>query len=405
MLCCATVCSALTGCSLSGHLERASADLERQYAETKAWDELPLHSISWEQALAMLRRNNAELQEAQRAIDRAERDALSVYTDLIPNVTYYSYANKAIADLTNTWSKDDFSRNINVTFNIPTLTQVPYRVYATRATAYAAVKRKEGVEREQISKLYQMLRKQEISAAQKALEAQEPATEQELTAATLLRGQSDEHNRWAETAALLGDYSARWNILPETMPHIRWAAYRDRLDKLDPLTVCLFVMKLEQARMAQYSVALRYLPTINTSLYSPSLFSSSGGTYSGSFLDSRDTKLNMGINYALDTQLRTWDTYRSNKENYEKAKLEVATALIEHKDKVAALRRSMDDYTAWLGYMHKRMDYLRHAPVQTAAEFLEHRQELLRMERELLNQESQGVESEAALVLEYGMPQ
>ncbi len=42
-------------------------------------------------------------------------------------------------------------------------------------------------------------------------------------------------------------------------------------------------LKLEQARLAQYGVAMDYLPTINTSMYSPSLFSSTEGTYSGTF--------------------------------------------------------------------------------------------------------------------------
>ncbi|MCQ2365449.1 MAG: hypothetical protein MJ051_07875 [Akkermansia sp.] len=403
LLCSATVCLSLTGCSLQEHLSRAEARLEKQYAEARSWDELPLRTISWEQALAILRRSNAELLAAQQAIEHAERETLSVYTDMIPSVTYYSYANKAVADLTRRWSRDDMQENLNVNFHIPTLTQVPYRVYAAQAQAYAATKAKEGKEREVISKLYQLIRRRELAERKQALEQQKP--DQQTTVPALADTKATDTSYWADTAKLLGDYSARWNILPETMPHLRWQSYRNRLDRLDPLLVCQFAMKLEQARLAQYGVAMQYLPSINTSLYSPSLFSSMGGTYSGTFLSSHDTKLNLGLNYDLDTRLRTWDRYQNSKDAYERTKLEVAAAIIEHKDKVATLRRSMDDYDAWRSYMNKRADYLRTAPAETAADFLTHRKELTDMEREELMQEEQGIETEAALVLEYGMPE
>lgn len=400
----AVLCAALTGCSLSKHVERVSERVEKQYAEARVWEELPERTISWEQALSLLRRSNLDLKDAQNAIDRAERERLSVYTDMIPSVSYYGYATKAIADLTQTWSQDDLTQNINVNFNLPTLTQIPYRVYAAEARAYAAEKAKEGKERELESKLYQLLRKQELNARLRAHEERNGLSEQDKDPVQLLQRESDDHKHYAEIAKLLGDYSARWNILPETMPHLRWEEYEPRLDKLDPLIVCQFAMKLEQARMSQYSIALRYLPTLNTNLYSPSLFSNTGGTYSGAFLDSHDTRLNMNINYSLDTRLTQWQQYRDSKDSYERAKGEVAAALIDHKDKIAALRRSMSDYDAWRGYMHKRMDYLRHAPAETATDFLARQKELADMERELLTQESKGIESEAALILEYGLP-
>lgn len=403
-LCLALLCTALTGCSISQHVERVSERIGKQYADARVWDELPLRTISWEQALSILRRSNLDLKEVQNTIDRAERERLSVYTDMIPSVSYYGYANKTIADLTQTWSRDDVSQNINVSFNLPTITQIPYRVYAAEARAYAAEKAKEGKERELESKLYQLLRKQELSDRLSAHDERNGKPDKEEDPVQLLQRTSDTHKHYAEIAKILGDYSARWNILPETMPHLRWEEYEPRLDKLDPLLVCQFAMKLEQARMAQYSIALRYLPTLNTNLYSPSLFSSTGGTYSGTFLDSRDTRLNMNIGYSLDTHLNNWQQYRDSKDSYERAKGEVAAALMEHKDKVAALRRSMSDYYAWRSYMHKRMDYLRHAPAETATEFLARQKELADMERELITQETKGIESEAALILEYGLP-
>lgn len=402
-LCLAVLCASLTGCSLSKHVARVSERVEKQYADARIWDELPQRTISWEQALSILRHSNQELKEVQNAINHAERERLGVYTDLIPAVSYYGYATKTIAGLSQSWNRDDVTQNINVNFTLPALTQIPYRVYSAEVRAYAAEKAKEGKERELVSKLYQMLRNKELNERRRELESR-IGTPETADPVQQMQQETDGKTHYAEMAKLLGDYSARWNVLPSTMPHLRWETYESRLDKLDPLMVCQFAMKLEQARMAQYGIALRYLPTLNTSLYSPSLFSSSGGTYSGTFLDSRDTKLNLSISYTLDTQLRNMQQYRDSKDRYDRTKLEVAAALIEHKEKVAALRRSMADYAAWRSFMSKRMDYLRTAPTETADEFLTRQKELVDMERELLTQEAKGIESEAALILEYGLP-
>lgn len=396
------LCLGLQGCSLREHLARITAKVESQYEAVQTWDKLPVRTISWQQAVAIMRRNNTELARAQAAINKAEREELSVYTDLIPQVSYYGYFNKTLDSLTRQWSSDDANSNLNVYFSIPTLTQVPYRVYANQAAAFGAVKAKEGRERELISKLYQSVRKHEVEQKRTALERRAPETPAGNTAPFAKDAGDSEY--WKNIAGLLGDTSARWQILPETMPHIRWADYEKRLDRLDPLVVCKFALQLEQARLKQYSIALQYLPTINTNLYSPSLFSSSGGTYNGTFLDTKDTRLNMSISYQLDTQLRTWNSYKDNKENYELVKKEVATALMDHKVKVQTLRRSVSEYEAWRSYMLKRMDFLRNNPPPTAAEYIEQEQALLGMEKELITQEERAIESEAALVLEYGMP-
>ena len=388
----------LPSCSLSRHLERTGADIERQFAESKIWDELPQRTISWQQALSIMRRNNAELIAARNAEAKAQRETLSVYTDLIPQVSYYGYANKTLRELSQTWSGDDLEQNLNVDFSIPTLTQVPYRVYANRARAFAAGKRCEGMERELISKLYLSVRKAELAERQQALTAQTPAPTTQSPAP------EDPAAAQAELAKLLGDYSARWRILPESMPHISLRDYEGKLRRLDPLIVCQFALKLEQARLAQYGVALQYLPTINTSIYSPSLFSSTGGTYSGTFLSSEDTRLNLSLSYTLDTRLTQWDQYCDSRDKYKATQKEVQVAILEHRNNLHRLRRSLADYQAWRSYMSKRADYLRNTPAETGAAFLERQKELHSMQKELLTQEESLLESEAALVLEYGLP-
>ncbi len=406
-----SLCLMLPACSLSKHLARVSGEVEAQYADIRTWEELPIRTISWEQAIAMMRRNNPELLKSQNAIEKAERETMSVYTDMIPQLTYYGYFNRSLSELTDALNKDNVNYNLNIHFSLPSLTQLPYRVYASKATAFSAVKAKEGKERELVSKLYQAVRKRELDGRRQALgtrKAAEPTaggTGISGNSATDLQAGKNEADYWKSIAALIGDSSARWQILPESMPRISPRQYSGKLDTLDPLIVCKFALQLESARMQQYSVALRYLPTINTGLYSPSLFSSSGGTYSGSFLDTDDTKLNMSLSYTFDTQLRTWNNYMDSKAAYEMARKEVHAELMEHKSKVKLLRQSMAEYDTWRSYMNKRMDYVRNTPAAGAAEYLEQNKTLLAMEEELLNQEERAIDSEAALILEYGMPQ
>ncbi len=402
----ACLTAALAGCSLSKHLERVSAKVESDYAAVRNWNELPHRTISWQQALAMMRRNNVDIIKADNAVATAERESLSVYTDMIPGVSYYGYFSETINELTSNFSTDDMESRVNVTFNIPALTQIPYRVYSNKAKTFAAIKAREGKEREIVSKLYQTMRLRELNLQERAL-ATEPTDEAKDAKAKMEKenqARQDDDKYWKDIATVVGDASARWTVLPESMPRIHWSDYRNRLDKLDPLIVCNFAMRLEQARLKQYSVALRYLPTINTNLYSPSLFSSTGGTYSGTFLSGDDTTISLSISYTADTKLSVWNTYQNNKQEYDLTCRSVADELREHKAQVETLKRSFDEYNSWRNFMLKSIANLEKSRPESAEEYISRSSELLRMKRELIQQEAKAVESEAAIVLEYGMP-
>lgn len=390
---------ALQSCSLQEHLDKTTSRLETQFSEIKNWEQLPLRTISWAQAVTMMKKNNTDYLRTQKSIDKAERTEMSVYTDLIPGVTYYSYFNRALSELTDTLNSNDISHQINVHFYLPTLTQLPYRVYSSKAQTFAAIKALEGKERELIAKLYTLQRRQDLDARQKALEAQTPEEKPDYQR----KATNPDAGRWQEIANLLGDYSARWQILPSSTPRFKWSAYRDLTERMDALIVCQYALQLEQTRMRQYNIALNFLPTINTSLYSPQLFSSSGGTYSGTFLDMDDTKLNMSISYTLDTKLSNWNNYCDSKEAYELQKRETYARMVEHKQKLTTLKASMDEYMTWRDFMHKRIEHLRNAPAANAAEFLENENTLHSMQKELLSQEASAIESESALILQYGL--
>lgn len=393
----------LTGCSLQQRLDSTAAKVHKRFEDAKAWESLPVRTISWEQAVAMMNRNNAELINARNDIEQKERDELSIYTNMIPGLSYYGYFTKTIEDLSGQFSAKDVNSNVNVTFSLPTLTQVPYRVYANKAQTYGAVKAYEGKQRECISKLYHECRTRSVRLRMRALEDEQKDTPEEDRMLAARDRATDDAQHWLKMAALLGDYSARWQILPQSLPSVQWSRYESRMGRLDDLVVCQYVLRLEQARMSQYGIALRYLPTINTSLYSPSLFSSSGGTYQGSFLSGEDTRLNLSLSYSLDTHMDNWYSYKRSKDNYEKVCREVAVGVTDHKNKLQTLRSSVKEYFNWRSYMHKRIEYLENQPVDSADALIQRSKTLYEMRRELLNQELQSVESEAAVILEYGL--
>lgn len=393
----------LPACSLDQRIDQVSADIERLYSRTRLWEQLPQRTISWQQAIAMMRRNNAQLLAARARIEQEERSELSVYTDLIPGVSYYSYLNKSLRGLTQTLSSNDLQHTVNINFYLPTITRVPYKVYAAKAMAYAAIKAYEGKERELISKLYTAVRKTDLNRRRKQHADTLPHPDGDTTPPPDFAEEKAQLEHWKEVSALLGDASARWNILPDSLPPFHWNRYSKKMELLSELVVCQHALKLEQARLAQYGVAMEYLPTINTSLYSPSLFSSTGGTYSGTFLDVDDTTLNLSFSYTLDTKLETWYSYQNNKDRYEQVQREIISSLMEHKQKMHLLKRSMDEYHTWRSYMNKRMNYLKQAPAESPETFVEQALELHNMKSELLSQEENSIESEAALILEYGL--
>ncbi len=403
ILTCSAAMLGLAACSISQRLEKISSRVEGMYAEAKGWDALPVRTITWQQAQELIKLHNIELKKGRNTIEDAEREALGVYTDMIPGVSYYGYLTSTLDRLSETVTgENEINSNVNVNFMLPALTQVPYRVYSAKVKAFAAIKAQEGKERELLSQLYQVSRMRHIEHQKAALEEAPKDEAEKLKRQQEVRKADAQH--WQSIAKIIGNSDARWEILPQSLPHIRWADYVGKLDKLDPLVVCNFAMQMEQARMAQYGIALRYLPTINTSLYSPSLFSSSGGTYSGTFLSGEDTRINLSTSYTLDTDLGTWNSYQRSKEQYELTCRTVNDSLRDHKAKVDTLKKSYIEYQQWRSFMKKRIAFTEQMTAENAEQYIEREKSILAMKKEVLAQEATAVESEAALILQYGLP-
>ena len=392
----------LCGCSIEQRLAALSSKIETSYADAREWEQVPIKTISWQQAMSMVQQNNIELKKLSSAIDRYERQGWSVYTDMIPGLSYYGYLTKSIGDLSGV-ATNDLNSNVNVTFSLPTLTNIPYRVYSSRASTFAAIKAKELRERDLTAQLYSAVRSREIELKKREIAKLKPEiSEKERMLAESSQRLTDAAH-WKNVAAILGDYSARWNILPQSMPRVKWNRYLPKFSKLSELSVARFAIRLEQSRLSQYGVALQYLPTISTNLYSPSLFSSTGGTYEGAFLNGEDTKLNLNLSYTLDTKLSNWNQYLDRKADYENTCREVQADIIDHKHKLMQFKASMQDYMSWRSYMNKRIDYLQELQPETAEAQIERDSAILDMRLELLGQESKAIECETAIIIEYGL--
>ena len=392
----------LCGCSIEQRLTVLSSKIETSYADAREWDQLPIKTISWQQAMSMVQQNNIELKKLSSSIDRYERQGWSVYTDMIPGLSYYGYLTKSIGDLSGV-ATDDLNSNVNVTFSLPTLTNIPYRVYSSRASTFSAIKAKELRERDLTANLYSAVRSREVELKKRELAKLKPEiSEKERILAESSQRLTDAAH-WKNVAGILGDYSARWNILQQSMPRVKWNRYLPKVSKLSELSVARFAIRLEQSRLSQYGVALQYLPTISTNLYSPSLFSSSGGTYEGAFLNGEDTKLNLNLSYTLDTKLSNWNQYLDRKADYENTCREVQADIIDHKHKLMQFKTSIQDYLSWRSYMNKRIEYLQESQPETAEAQIERDAAVLDMRMELLGQETKAIECETAVIIEYGL--
>jgi hypothetical protein len=89
----------LTGCSISQRLAKTSSKIEAEFESARAWEQLPLRTISWNQAVSMIKNNNMALQKMKAQIDRSEREELSIYTEMIPGLSYYGYFTSSINDM------------------------------------------------------------------------------------------------------------------------------------------------------------------------------------------------------------------------------------------------------------------------------------------------------------------
>lgn len=402
----ATLCLLLaTGCSVSQRIEETGKEVVAVYESLPDWEQLPVKRITWNQAVAMAMENNIELRKARNTIKQARRNVRSVYTDMIPGINLYASMTEAVRDISYSPNSKNMSYNINMLFNLPSISQLPYRVYTAQAELFGTEKTYELKQREITAKIYQHVRNEQLETRlhELSLLALPPEDRGNESKIKEEEWRSSRIDAWSKLSTLLGSQKARWEIIPETLPKLDQARYERECTHLDPLIVTQFAMQLEAARMRKYQILMNYLPQINMNLYSPSLFSSSGGTYGGTFLSSSDMQLNTYASLTIDTKLSNWDQFRTTQEEYEFAKEEMRSKLMDRRIQVGKVLKSCREFEIWKSVMAARIEFQARQPVVSAEELLQKRKTNIEMEREILNQEKRKIEGEAALLVEYGI--
>lgn len=398
-----TVAVLLSSCSISQHMDEKTAELMKQMDEIPHWDQLPIKEITWTEAFDKMMKGNMDLKRSEQALRQRERAVYEVFTQFIPGVNLDWMLTKELGDLANVQASE-FEYNTNILFNMPSLTQIPFDYYSAKASLFAAEKTQLMKHRELLSKLYvQVLSYKNAQLNYGNLIDNLPFDDDGVQRAKIDKDWEKQRNEIAQGfARLFGDMSARWLVKPDSMPRIDWTKYKSASKKLDKLVVMLVALELEASRLKVLDAKMNFFPSVEINFYSPSLFSSTGGTYGGFFAGAGDMKVNLSIKEEIDTRLTNWFHYKDAKETHELMKKEVVMELQERRQKVKLLIESRDEFEEWHKYISKEVEFKKSRVATNADEYIEMRKDLRKLYEQLDGEASKNAEVEGALIMEYG---
>ncbi len=367
------------------------------------WDNAPERVISWDDAVKMMMANNIDLKRTEQAVDRAEQSVADVFLQFIPGINLDWMMTKELSEMSRI-KTGDLEYNTNILFSMPSITQIPFDYYTAKASVYSAKKTLEMKHRELISRLYRQVvtyrnaqinyRNQLKTLPFDADESRKVKLEEDF--------QYQVSKISMEFATLLGNVSARWLVNPDTMPNLDWGKYKAAGKNLDLLVVTMVAMELESSRLQVLDAKMNFFPSLQINFYSPTLFSSTGGTYGGFFAGAGDMQVNMSIKEKLDTRLTSWFQYQNAVESYKIVKKQVMMELQKRRVKVADLLKSRQEFESWRSYTLKKVQFEESRVPINADEYLEQHRQLEKLYSELDTQGSRNAEVEAALIMEYG---
>ena len=395
--------AAVSSCSIEKHIAKRTNEMAQQLAAEPLWEQLPEERITWNQAVNMAMKDNLGIKRGEQSIIEAEYRVQDNFTQLIPGINLDALFTQDISGLAS-MSPQDVEYRANILFNIPSLTRVPYSYYSSKASLYQAKQSMVMKKREVMSRLYKASREYMLA---------EESYKMELNAISFDDGGKEKkriEDQWAEkskalsssVAALVGNIDKRWIIKEESVPRIDWGKYKQAAQRLDSSVLGMMAMQLEAARLNIIGVQMEYFPELNVNFYSPSLFNSSGGTYGGFFSGSGDTKVNMSLSMRLDTRLSVWHRLKSARAAYDLLSQEMRIQMIERREKVKSLITSREEFEEWGMYVKRKAAFLDSLTPQNSEDYKKNRDEASQMLQEVVRQEMQNTDTEAALILEYG---
>lgn len=384
-------------------MERKTGELIKKMDTVPEWSQLPRQEISWNQAVALMMERNIDLKKSEQSLKTTKRAVVNVFTQIIPGVNLDWMLTKELSDLSKV-TADDVEYNTNILFNMPSITQIPFDYYSAKAAVYTAEKTLEMKKRELISRLYQ----QTISYRNAQISYNNQLKSLPYDDDGVQRKKLDKE--WKKSldeisqgfATLLGSMEARWLIKPETMPRLDWEKYKAASKKLDLLVVTMAAMELEASRLQVLNARMNFFPSVDINFYSPSLFSSTGGTYGGFFAGAGDMQVNMSLREELDTRLTSWFQYKSAKESHDLMQRSVVMDLQKRRIKIATLLESRRRYELWRGVLLKEIAFKESRLSASGDEYLEQMKDIRKMYTDLDNEAAKNAEVEAALIMEYG---
>ncbi len=403
LMLCGGACGVWSSCTVEGHMKEKTAELLVKMQKVPHWDKLPQKTVTWDEAVKLMMAGNFDLKNSERALRTAERSVTDVFTKFIPGVNLDWLMTKELSELTNVGG-DDLEYHTNILFSKPSLTQNPYDYNTAKASVYTAQKTLEMKKRELISRLYRQVmtyRNAKVNYANQLKTLPIDADESRKLK------MAEEHRRTVdkisqEFAALFGNMHARWLVEPDSMPRLDWGKYKAASKNLDLLVVTMVAMELEASRLQVLDAKTKFFPSVEINFYSPSLFTSTGGTYGGFFAGAGDMKVNMSLTEELDTRLTSWFQYRNAKESHEIMKRQVIIELQQRRIKVAELMESRQEFEAWRKYALNKIKFEEERVPTNADEYLEQRRSLEKIYSELDAEGIKNTDVEAALIMEYG---
>lgn len=398
-----SVASIFSSCSIEKHMTEKTNELIQDMEKIPDWEQLPAQQMSWNEAVSLAMKNNLDLRRAEETVVDAERSVNRIFLDMIPGVNLDAMITKDLDGLKRI-STGDVSYHTNLLFNFPSLTKVPIQYYTAKAGVYRGKKTLEMKKREIASRLYKAAREYSLSQEMYQLQLSQIPYYDDGRERKRVQDEWKEKSKRlsSEISMLVGGMDKRRTIIPSTLPRLDWGRYKQACRQLDFLVMTMMAMEIEASRLNMLGVKMQYFPELNVNFYSPSLFSSTAGTYSGIYASSSDVQVNMNLSWRLDTQLRVWYQLKSAQAQHRFLLEEIRMRVIERKEKVRSLVKSREDYEEWSGYTRKRMEFLTKRVPTGSEDYRNTRTEITDLTKELYGQGSQNVEVEASLILEYG---
>ena len=401
MMCILWLLPAVCACTVSKRVEKAQAEVMRQYRALPAVEALPVRVLPWQVAVQMMLEGNVEYRQAQMELAEARRQESSVFRSIIPSAYMGYYYNRALHSRPGERNYGSFDTNI--IFNLPELMHLPVDKYTRALAVFKAEKNCEMKRRELTAKLYQLYMETALERAERETEQGQWEPEEGERKRRQEERRLVQRERLSKLCELLGNYDARWQ--PETggMPRVRVQDYRSRVKEPGELTQVMMALELEASRLRKLGVALRYWPNTQVNFYSPTLFNMSGGNMGGFTDGIKDVRMSLNLYQSLDTRLDTWQEYLNAKEQHEQMLRRLRQNMHDWRENMRLVMESWEKYEDWRAANEAYIRFRRSQGAQDPEGVVRLHRESLSLQQEIREQERKNLERICALIQEYGL--